>query len=290
MWRSVARAALLGLLALSVALAALELSLEVASRWLGSRRAGDRGALAAATIVVYGDSTPYGLGNDVSFPVEVSRRIGVPVANRSWPGLNSTQVARILAEDLQSISPRVVIVMAGVNDGWNLEDVDPSLLGESARWYQSLPRLRTLRLLAIGLEAGLGENEYEAAVARGWNRREETARLLKTDAIRRILTTSYRRMDEAARARGAEILFLGYQAEGYNHVGDLAEEVLRADHPDRTVHLRDLFVKDGERTMIQPDQFHPTDAGQLAIASRLVDELRKRGWVPPRWPDLPARP
>jgi lysophospholipase L1-like esterase len=290
MWRSVARAALLGLLALSVALATLELSLEVASRWPGSRRAGDGGALAAATIVVYGDSTPYGLGNDVSFPVELSRQSGVPVANRSWPGLNSTQVARILAEDLQSISPRVVIVMAGVNDGWNLEDVDPSLLGESARWYQSLPRLRTLRLLAIGLEAGLGENEYEAAVARGWNRREETARLLKTDAIRRILTTSFRRMDEAARARSTEILFLGYQAEGYNHVGDLAEEVLRAGHADRTVHLRDLFVKDGERTMIQPDQFHPTDAGQLAIASRLVDELRTRGWVPPRGPDPPARP
>src|SRR5262245_31786669 len=110
MRRSIGRAALLGLLALSVALVALELSLEVASHWLGSRRAGDRGALAAAPIVVYGDSTPFGLGNDVSFPVEVSRRIGVTVANRSWPGLNSTQVSRIMAEDLQSIAPRVVIV------------------------------------------------------------------------------------------------------------------------------------------------------------------------------------
>jgi lysophospholipase L1-like esterase len=170
--------------------------------------------------------------------------------------------------------------MAGVNDGWNVEDVAPSLLGESARWYQALPRLRSLRLLAIGLEAGLGRNEYESAIARGWGHREETARLLATDAVRRILSTSFRRMRDDTRARGAEVLFLGYQAEGYNHVADLAEEVLRADHPDRTVHLRDLFLKDGERWMIQPDNFHPTDEGQRAIAARVVDELSARGWLP----------
>jgi lysophospholipase L1-like esterase len=87
-------------------------------------------------------------------------------------------------------------------------------------------------------------------------------------------------MRDDTRARGAEVLFLGYQAEGYNHVADLAEEVLRADHPDRTVHLRDLFLKDGERWMIQPDNFHPTDEGQRAIAARVVDELSARGWLP----------
>ncbi|HEY8517280.1 MAG TPA: GDSL-type esterase/lipase family protein [Candidatus Binatia bacterium] len=275
-----ARWALLGLVAVVVTIAALEIALEVASRWGAPRRSFDAQALARAEIVVYGDSTPYGLGNRISFPSEIERRTGVPVANRSWPGLNSTQVSRILDEDLATVAPRVVIVMAGANDGWNLEDVPVELLGASARWYHRLPRWRVVRLAAIGLEAGLGRTAYDSAMARGWGRREETARLLSNDALRQILAASYRRMREAATARGAEILFVAYQAEGYNRVADLAEDVLRAEHADRVVHLRDLFLTaDGERRMIQDDAFHPTDDGQRAIAARVLDELVRRGWV-----------
>jgi lysophospholipase L1-like esterase len=279
MGRRLTRGAALVVLAVLVAVAALELGLQLAARLLAPRRTIDA-SLAYAPLVVYGDSTPYGLGNQVRFSDEIAREAGVAVANRSWPALNSTQVARIVHDDLATAAPRVLIVMAGVNDGWNVEDVPSELLGPAARWRQRLPRLRTLRLLALGLDAGLGRGEFDAAVGDGWSRREETARLLTPDAIRRILSSSYSSIIADARAHGAEVLFVGYQAEGYNHVGDLAEQVLRAEHGDRLVSVRDLFVDgNGERRMIQDDAFHPTDDGQRAIARRVLEALRSRGWL-----------
>jgi lysophospholipase L1-like esterase len=277
--RKTARGAVLILLAAVLAGLALEGALQVAARLTRPRRGEDPALLATAPIVVYGDSTPFGLGNTVAFPAEIARRTSIPVANRSWPALNSTQVARIVHEDMTHATPRVVLVMAGVNDGWNLEDVPGPLLGEAARWYDGLPRLRILRLLTIGIEAGLGRNEYESATGLGWGRREETARLLRTAEVRRILEGSFRRIRSDASAQGAEVLFLGYQAEGYNHVGDLAEDVLRTEHADRFVPMRDLFWQEGERRMIQPDNFHPTDEGQQEIATRVIAALESRGWL-----------
>lgn len=265
MWRRLGRGALLVLLAVALAGALLEGALQLAARLVVSRRADDEAALVTTPLVVYGDSTPYGLGNELRFSDEIARQANVAVANRSWPGLNSTQVARIVHDDLASASPRVLIVMAGVNDGWNIEDVPSALLGNAAGWRQKLPRLRVLRLIGLGVG--------------GWSRREETARLLPSEGIRRIQSASYRSIMADARAKNAEVLFLGYQAEGYNHVGDLAEEVLRAEHGDRLVSLRDLFMVDGERRMIQADQFHPTDDGQRAIAARVLEALRARGWL-----------
>lgn len=279
MIRRATRFALVALLGLVLAIAALEAALQVAARLTTPRRPADAAALATAPIVVFGDSTPFGLGNSAPFPVEIERRTSIPIANRSWPGLNSTQVARILHEELASASPSVVLVMAGVNDGWNLEDVPAGLLGNAAQWHHLLPRLRVVRFLTIGIEAGLGRDEFDSASDTGWSRRDETARLLRTEDLRRILTGSYRQIRADAEARNAEVLFLGYQAEGYNHVGDVAEEVLRTEHPDRFVPLRDLFWQDGQRRMIQPDNFHPTDEGQRAIAARVLSELDARGWL-----------
>ena len=277
MWRRVGRTFVAAVLAVVLAALLLEGVLEVAARVVGSRRAGEVPVTAA--IIVYGDSTPYGFGNEVRFSDEVARAGGVAVANRSWPGLNSTQVARIVHEDLGAASPRIMIVMAGVNDGWNIEDVPSALLGAAASWRQRLPRLRTLRLLAIGRNAGLGRTEYDTADAPGWSRREETARLLPNESIKRIQSASYAAIRADAGARGTHVLFLGYQAEGYNHVADLAEEVLRTEHGDAYVPLRDLFVVDGVRRMIQADEFHPTDDGQRAIAKRVLESLQERNWL-----------
>jgi lysophospholipase L1-like esterase len=289
MRRRIGRGALLALVAVVLAAVVLEGTLQIVARVVASHRGDDDGTLGSAPIVVYGDSTPYGLGNDVRFADEIARLGDVVVANRSWPGLNSTQVARIVHQDLASISPRVLIVMAGVNDGWNIEDVPAALLGNAARMQRRLPRLRVVRLFRLGLEAGLGGHGLDSNVVSGWSDREETARLLPAEAIRRIQSASYAAMLRDADARHAEVLFLGYQAEGYNHVGDLAEDVLRSEHADRLVALRDLFVDHGERRMIQADQFHPTDDGQRAIATRVLAALRARGWLDDARSSMPSR-
>jgi len=121
------RRALLLLFAVVFAGATLEGALRLVARVVAARR----DALATATnpaLVVYGDSTPYGLGNALHLSDLLARAVGVPVGDRSWPGLNSTQVAHLLHDDLARTSPRVLVVMAGVNDAWNLEDVSGAAL------------------------------------------------------------------------------------------------------------------------------------------------------------------
>jgi hypothetical protein len=229
-------------------------------------------------IAVYGDSTPFGLGAETSFPAEIARRTGLRVLNRSRPGLNSTQVARVLKEDLRFYRPRILLVMAGVNDGWNLEDVPLEMLGPAARWYRSLPALRTLRLLAIWWEVGSDGSTYRTAKVKGWSEREETARVLGNVRLRAILRGSLDSIFAMAKESDTRVLFVGYQAHGWNHVGDMAEDVARESHPESVLSTRHLFAE-GEHKMIQKDEFHPTTEGQRQIATLLIAELERRGWI-----------
>lgn len=284
------RRALLLLFTALFTIAALEGALRLVARVVAARR-DDLARATNAALVVYGDSTPYGLGNTVQLSGLLARELGLPVGNRSWPGLNSTQVAHLVHDDLARTSPRVLIVTAGVNDAWNLEDVPGALLGDAARMRRWLPRLRTVRLLTLGFAAGLGGYGIESSVASGWSLRDATARLLPASAIRRIQSASFASITSDAAAHGAKVLYLGYQAEGYAGVGDLAEDVLRAEHGDELVPVRDLFVDGGgHRRMLQEDHFHPDDDGQRAIAGRVVEALRARGWIDALTPPVGPAP
>lgn len=290
-WR-LGRAALLAIVSLLAMEAALDLAALVAGDRL-ERGRDDAVLLASADVAVYGDSTPYGYHAGTSFPAELARSTGLRVVNRSRPALNSTQVADLMERELRDGSPPVLVVMAGVNDAWNLADVDPDLLGPLGAWRRWLPEPRLLRLLRIWTKAGSADEAvFGPKPRRGdWSRREETGRVLGREGVARITRRSIDRILALARRHGAEVVFVGYQAPGWNGSADAVGEILAADQPDRFVETRSAFAgRDAE--LIQEDAFHPNDEGQRLIAARLRDALGRRGLLdrvrPPVLP--PASP
>ncbi|HZR82051.1 MAG TPA: SGNH/GDSL hydrolase family protein [Candidatus Binatia bacterium] len=281
--RSLARRLARAAAVVAITLVVLELALRAASLVAGDRleRLRDDPALVdGADLAVYGDSTPFGYGATTSFPAEIARATGVRVVNRSRPAINSTQTAAIAEEDLARFTPRAIVVMTGVNDVWNLAGIDPAVLGPLAGWRRWLPEPRLWRLARLWLAAGPGAATYDVAgPPRGdWSRRFETARVLDREDFDGILRASAARIVAAAGAKGVHVLFLGYQAPGWNGSGDAASSVLAREYPDRFVELRGLFSSDPGELLLE-DAFHPTDEGHRRIAERVRTELVARGWL-----------
>ncbi|HYC21593.1 MAG TPA: GDSL-type esterase/lipase family protein [Candidatus Bathyarchaeia archaeon] len=262
---------------------AAELALRAAALVAGERidrLRPDASLLADADVAVYGDSTPFGLGAATSFPTELARLTGLKVVNRSRPGINSSQTYLILRDDLERYAPRIVLVMTGVNDVWNLADVDAELLGPLGFWRQHLPELRLVRMARIWWTAGRGASAFETVKpeAHAWGRRDETARQLPSDGARRITRANLEKIVALTRAKGAKLLFLGYQAGGWNGSATRVDGLLAEHYADRFIELASLFAGDGG-SLLQADGFHPTDEGQRRIAERIEGELVKRGLI-----------
>jgi lysophospholipase L1-like esterase len=285
-----------------VTLAAVELALRAAALVVGERTEHlrpDPRLLENADVAVYGDSTPFGFGANTSFPAELARRTGLVVVNRSRPAINSAQTFLIMRDDLARYSPRIILVMTGVNDAWNLADVDHELLGRFGGWRQSVPELRLWRLVRIWLTTGPGASAFETVEpdSRGWRRREEIARALDPGRMGEITRRSLARIAELAVAHGAEVIFVGYPTPGWRGSATRVNEILAREYPGRWVETRSLLVGeggggvgrgDGDRAgsqgggagaLILPDAFHPTDAGHVLIAERIAGELVRRGLV-----------
>jgi len=262
---------------------AAELALRAAALVAGERidrLRPDASLLADADVAVYGDSTPFGLGAATSFPTELARLTGLKVVNRSRPGINSSQTYLILRDDLERYTPRIVLVMTGVNDVWNLADVDAELLGPLGFWRQHLPELRLVRMARIWWTAGRGASAFETVKpeAHAWGRRDETARRLPSDRARRITRANLEKIVGLTRAKGATLLFLGYQAGGWNGSATRVDALLAEHYAGRFIELASLFAGDGG-SLLQVDGFHPTDEGQRRIAERIEGELVKRGLI-----------
>ena len=124
----VKRVVLRGLLALVLALAGAELILQAAHLLARSR---EQRALppGAAVILCLGDSHTYGAGVTLaeSYPAKLEAKLRdrgfkVSVVNAGAPGYNTSELRRRLPDWLQTYAPAVVIVLAGVNNGWNRAD------------------------------------------------------------------------------------------------------------------------------------------------------------------------
>ncbi len=71
-----------------------------------------------AMILCFGDSLTYGTGSEPgkSYPDELARLLGRPVANGGIPGETSGEALKRLPGELERVQPRLLILCSGAND------------------------------------------------------------------------------------------------------------------------------------------------------------------------------
>ncbi len=122
----------------------------------------------SATVICLGDSYTYGVGTSFasSYPRQLERLLNekqiafrVDVHNCGSPGGNSSRILKILNKQITEYTPRVAIIMVGINNSWNVE-------GMSNRYSGWLPfdisELRVYKLLKIFI---MNLKERKTAVA-----------------------------------------------------------------------------------------------------------------------------
>jgi len=111
-----------------ILLAGVEAALQ-AGGVLAGRRVTALSDPEAPVILCLGDSHTYGAGveEQEAYPARLEallreRGLSVNVVNMGAPGTNTSEIRRSLPGLLERYSPVVVIVLAGINNGWNVKD------------------------------------------------------------------------------------------------------------------------------------------------------------------------
>jgi lysophospholipase L1-like esterase len=238
-----ARASALAVLA---ALALLEIALQIASRAVGDR-SGTWRAGATQRVLCVGDSHTFGalVPPADAFPAQLQRFLderdpGVwSVLNLGVPGLSSTQVRNRLALWLSRYQPDVVVAWSGVNDAWNVSEVDRASGDVRLALEQLALRSRVWRLLRVKLH-DLQLERDDAREGRVWDvtqvegplSLEETWMVRRDGRIERIVhrreggsvradpartearaQADYEAMATIARAGGAALILVEYPLE-----------------------------------------------------------------------------
>ncbi len=261
----------------------------------------------APVILCLGDSHTYGAGvsADEAYPAVLERLIReaggrAEVANLGAPGVNTSQVRRMLPGLLDRHEPMAVVVLAGVNNGWNrryqtwsdAEDGLEAPLGARARDFLE-SEVRTVRLLRVLLHrlnwAGSPE---EAAKDRGGrailHRREEawkveTAREGYERARRDLMAIVA--MTRAAHAVPVLMTYVSdpeYTFETPNRLLRQVADEMNAAIADNDRAIAPTFMEDGEwiaekrRRLFLPDM-HPAAQGHELIAGNVFETLVEQG-------------
>ncbi len=151
--RRVARGLLLAGLALVLSLATLETTLQLASLFV-SDRSGGWDPEAERRVLCVGDSHTWGamVERHESYPARLQERLdelepGVwSVVNHSVPGMNSGQILRRLPVWLSRGQPDVVLIWIGVNNAWNVADMDRDDVFVLDEWLLRSRLYKTVRV------------------------------------------------------------------------------------------------------------------------------------------------
>ena len=241
--RRIARGAGVALAVVLAGLVLLELSLQLASRFVGDR-SGAWSAGATRRVLCVGDSHTYGalVRRDESFPAQLQRLLeqrepGVwSILNLGVPGMSSTQVRNRLPVWLSRYQPDVVVAWSGVNDSWNVSEVDDARGGVALALEQMALRSRVYRLLRVKLhdlalerDVARGRRVWDVAKVEGALSLEETWTVKRDGRIERIThervaldtyaeddevearaEADYAAMASIARAAGAVLVLVEY--------------------------------------------------------------------------------
>jgi hypothetical protein len=209
-------------LALLVGLLAGELFLQAAS--FVALRVGVRGDAASATagtvtILCVGDSHTYGLSlpPEQSYPAQLESRLSqrhpervFQVVNLGIPGMNSGYLANRLERQMLQLRPQLVLVWVGINNQWNVAELEG---GGSLRGLLLHSRLYRLASLAWYTRTGY---QYDPEQHGGWFEGEQppSARRAPDAAETRELAPGLHRdlarISDIAQRLDSPVVFLTY--------------------------------------------------------------------------------
>ena len=182
------------------ALVALELALQLASRFVGDRAEGWAPG-ATHRVLCVGDSHVYGalVRREDTFPAHLQRFLdeqepGVwSVVNLGVPGLSSTQVRTRLPLWISRYQPDVVVAWSGANDSWNVSEIDDVHGGWRLALEQLALRSRVWRLLrvkrhdlALERDVARGRGVWDVAKVEGALSTQETWSVRRDGRIERF--------------------------------------------------------------------------------------------------------
>ncbi len=237
------RALSVGVVVVAVAVATLEVTLQVASRFAPERAGAWRDG-ARTRILCAGDSHTWGAGVEraESYPAQLERVLDeeapgeYSVMNVGVPGMNTSQLRRRIPQHLGRHAPDVLIVWAGINNEWNAAEVDEA----TPRWLDLADRFmlrsRVYRFLRVwSHDRALERYPVESAEGLAWqpatdsqegpieDRADWTIRhdgvveklqhrreAIDVSRVERIATEDFRAIATLARAAGTRLVFVGY--------------------------------------------------------------------------------
>jgi len=285
-------------LILVLGLALTEGLLQTASTMVSDRAAGD--GSGSATILCVGDSHTYGSGvePEQSYPARLQAELDQEapghyrVVNLGVPGRNTTQILRRLPDQARRHEASMILVWAGVNDHWNLSEVDARGASRWTRLDAFATRSRLYRLvrtrlhdrrierdLAAGpgpgrarltkLESGRWRVELDGSVE---DFEPEARDLAVTDETSSRLADNYAFMASWAREAAIPIAFLTYPVETPTFAAvneSLASAAFEEGAP--VLVTRDFVVGVPAEERRMKWSGHPTAAMYAAIAQRVAD-------------------
>ena len=261
----------------------------------------------APVILCFGDSHTYGFGvsPEKAYPAQLEQKLrnrgySVNVVNLGAPGMNTSEIRRRAPQWMTQYKPVAVIMLAGINNGWNVKDADWSdtsdglevpLKKRTIVWLQTNIRIvRGVSLLVHRMnpkrpeeivrdrQGRIVEHEWEEA----WDTKDGT-----------ISTTRGWRDFQVVihQAKGSGVIphlmtYVGPNEEFFVLVNMMLKEL--ADHTETTLAdnneaLRSLFVKaDGtpdEQAInaIFMEDWHLTAEGYDKITDNILDALNRSG-------------
>jgi lysophospholipase L1-like esterase len=142
---------------LMTSLLVAEGGLQIAARLFVDRSVAGARAPGTFRVLALGDSHTYGAGvsEREAYPGQLqeyldAREPGVfTVINKGVPGFNTSMLRKRLARHVSSYDPDMVILWVGINDIWNVTDVESDGAGVWARLEGIASRSRLFRLVMV---------------------------------------------------------------------------------------------------------------------------------------------
>lgn len=254
----------------------------------------------ANIIVCMGDSHTYGvfLERDEAYPAQLGKILGrvsgsYQVINLGVPGQNSTQIKNALPEVINNYHPEILVVMVGVNNGWNIAGQ------EKSRFRKILNRSKLYKLGRILYFHKLEKKKSYMVV-----RRRDSTKIVyhqerdyepAGDAELRAIQMNYLQdMAEIAklcRQNRVQLVLMNYAGDKQTsypavnrHIRQVAEKLGLPMVDNYSYFISRLYAPDGT---LDPDlhqqlflkDMHLKPMGYAWMADNLYRELKRQGLV-----------